>query len=63
MRPNDGSHRIRELHTLQNLGANYGMDLHLLELFGRELARLRNDRVGHGQLANIVQDRSGLQRL
>jgi hypothetical protein len=39
------------------------MDLHLLELLGRELAGFRDDVLGDGELADVVEDGRGAQRL
>ncbi len=63
MRANDGNHRIGELHTFQNFGADDGMDLHLVELFRSQAAGLGNDVLRHREFADIVQDGSGLQSL
>ena len=39
------------------------MDLHLLELFRGQAAGLGDDVLGHGQLADVVQQRGGAQRV
>jgi len=59
MRADDGHHRIREFHALQNLCAHHRMNLHLLELLRRQLAGLGDDVFGDGQLADVVQQRGG----
>ena len=48
-------------HLFQDLRAHNGMDLHLLELFGGQLAGFRNDVLGNGQLADVVQQSGGAQ--
>ena len=40
-----------------------GVRADLLELLGRERARLRQNVFGHGELADVVQQRSGLHAL
>jgi hypothetical protein len=45
----------RKFDLLQQLGAHDRVDLHFLELFGRELSWLRDDVPRHCQLADIVQ--------
>ena len=39
------------------------MNLHLLELFRSQPAGFRNDMFGHGQLANVMQQRGRVQGL
>ena len=60
--PHDRHHRIREAHALQNLRPHHGVDFHLFEFFRRQPSRLRDDVLGHGEFADIVQQRRGLQR-
>src|SRR5438128_7763841 len=62
MMSHDGNDRIREADALQYLCADRGVHFHLLELGVRELSRLVEDVIGHGELANIMQQRAGLQR-
>ena len=59
MRTHDRLDGIGELNAFQNLGANGRVDFHLFEFFGGERAGLGNDVFGHGQLANVVQQRGG----
>ena len=63
MRPHDRYDGIRKLHLLQNLRAHGRMDLHLLELFGRQLTRLRDNVLRHRQLADVVEQRRRHQRI
>ena len=52
--------RIRERHVRDDLGADARMRLDAGELLGGERPRLREDVLGHGQLADVVQQRRGL---
>ena len=45
----------RRAAARQDLGAHGGVRLHDVELFGGQRARLQQDRVGHGHLADVVQ--------
>ena len=56
-------HRIRERHRAHDVGADLRMGADLLELFGRQRPRLREDVLGHGQLADVVQQRRRLHAL
>ena len=56
-------HRIRERHGADDLGADLRMDADLLELFLRQRAGLRQDVLRHGELADVVQQRRGLDAL
>ena len=56
-------HRIRERHAADDLGADLRVDADLLELFLRQRAGLREDVLGHGELADVVQQRRGLDAL
>ena len=56
-------HRVREANALKNFRAHHGMDLHLLELFRSQPSGLRNDVFRYGQLADIMQQRRGVERL
>ena len=47
----------------EDLGADRRVQLHLLELGRRQLARLVEDVLGHGDLAGVVQQRAGLDGL
>ena len=58
----DWHDRIREADALQYLRAGNRVQLHLLELGGGQLAGLVEDVIGHGELADVVQQRAGLQR-
>jgi hypothetical protein len=62
MGSHNGHHRVRELDALQDLGPDHRMDFHFFEFRAGELARLRNDVLGHRELADIVQDRGRPQR-
>ena len=46
-----------------DLGADLRVDADLLELFLRQRPRLRQDVLGHGELADVVQQRRGLDAL
>ena len=61
MRPDDRSDRIGEGDSIENIGADDGMNLHLLELFRRQAPGLVNDVIGHSQFANIVEKGGGSQ--
>ena len=56
-------HRIRERHRADDVGADLRMRANLLELFGRQRTRLRQDVLGHRELADVVQQRRGLHAL
>ncbi len=56
-------HRIRERHRADDVGADLRMGADLLELFGRQRPRLRQDVLGHRQLADVVQQRRRLHAL
>ena len=55
--------RIRERHRADDVGADLRVGADLLELFGRQRARLREDVLGHGELADVVQQRRRLHAL
>ena len=57
----DRHHGIGEANSFQNFRSHDGVNLHLLELFRRQPAGFRNDMFGHRQLANVVQQRGGMQ--
>ena len=59
----EGRHRIRERHSRDDVGADLRVAPDLLELFGRQRARLGDDVLGNGQLADVVEQRRGLDRL
>ena len=63
MTQDERSHRIRERHAADDLGAHLGMNPDLLELFMRERSRLREDVLGNRQLADVVQQRRRLDAL
>ena len=63
MRAHDGRDRIRKLNLLDDLRAHDGMNLHLREFLGRQLAGLRENVFGHRQLSNVVEQRRRLQGL
>ena len=56
-------HRIGKRHPADDLGADLRVDADLLELFLGERPRLRQDVLGHGELADVVQERRGLDTL
>ena len=56
-------HRVRERHRADDLGADLRVNANLLELFLGERTRLREDVLGHGQLADVVEQRRGLDAL
>ena len=59
----DGHDRVRKADAFQNLCPDQGMNLHLLELFGSKASGFGDNVFGHGQLANVVQQGGGVQRL
>ena len=61
MGAHDGHNRIGKAHAFQNLGADEGMNLHLLEFFGRKTAGLRDDVFGYSKLSDVVQQRCRVQ--
>ena len=58
---NDRHDGIRKLDAAENLRPCRRVQLHLLELGGGELARLVEDVIGHGDLADVVQQCSCAQ--
>ena len=50
-------------HAADDLGADLRMNADLLELLLRQRARLRQDVLGHGELADVVEQRRGLDAL
>ena len=60
---NERRHRVRERHRADDLGADLGVDADLLELLLRQRSRLRQDVLGHGQLADIVEQGRRLHAL
>ena len=63
VRADNGHHRIRKAHSLQDLRADDRVDLHFLEFLRRQPARLRNDVLRNRQFPNVVQQGCRLQRL
>ena len=59
----DRHHRIGEVDGAEDLGADRRVQLHLLEFGRRELARLVEDVLGHGNLSRVVQQRAGFDGL
>ena len=55
--------RIGEVDGREDVGADRRVRLHLVELDRGELARLVQDVLGHGQIAEIVEQRGRLDRL
>ena len=55
--------RIRERHRADDVRADLRMRANLLELFRRQRPRLREDVLGHGELADVVQQRCRLDAL
>ncbi len=60
---NERRDRIGERHARDDLRADLRVDADLLELFLRERPRLRQNVLGHRQLADVVQQRGGLDAL
>ena len=56
-------HRVREGHGTDDLRADLRMDADLLELLLRQRAGLRQDVFGHGELADVVEQRRRLDAL
>ena len=56
-------HRIGERHRGDDLRADLRVNADLLEFFLRQRAGLRQDVLGHRQLADVVQQRRGLDAL
>src|SRR6185369_12290735 len=63
MMSNDRHDRVREIDSFENLRTDDGVDLHLLELGGGEFAGLVENVIRHGDLADIVQQCPGVERL
>jgi len=57
----DRNHGIREANSFENFRSHHRVNLHLLEFFGSQPARLRDDVFGNCQLADIVQQRGRVQ--
>ena len=55
--------RIRKRHRGDDLGADLRMDADLLELFLRQRPGLRQDVLGHRELADVVEQRRRLHAL
>ena len=51
------AHRAAEGHGPEDLGADTRVNLDALELFGRERLGLREDVLGHGHVADVVEQR------
>src|SRR5947209_15945655 len=54
---------LREAYAADDVPADDGVNLHLLELGRGQTARLVEDVVGHGELADVVEERARLQSL
>ena len=52
-----------ERHIAEDLGAHTGVNLDALELSGRERVGFREDVLGYGHVANVVQQRRRTHRL
>ena len=63
MMTNDRHDWIREVDCREDVRADAGVQLHLLELGFRELSRLVQDVLGNCQFAHVVKQRRGLDRL
>ena len=63
MTENQRRDRIGKRHRRDDVGADLRVGLDLLELFRRERARLRENVVGYGELADVVEQRGRLHRL
>ena len=59
----DGNDWIREIDRRKDLRADRRVELHLLELGGRQLAGLVQDVLGYRDLACVVEQRRGLDGL
>ena len=62
MMANDGNDRIWKINRRKNVSADRRMELHALELWLREWARLVQDVLGHCELAHVVQQGGRLDR-
>ncbi len=56
-------HRVRERDAGDDVGAHLRVNANLLELFGCQRTRLGEDVLRHGELADVVQERSRPDRL
>jgi len=63
VRTDDGCDWIREFDARYYFRPDHRVNLHLLELFGRQFPRLRDDVFGYREFADIVQNRGGPQCL
>jgi hypothetical protein len=63
MRADDGNDRIWKIDRRENVGAHVDVELHLLELEARQLARLVQDVLRDRKFARVVQQRRGVDRL
>src|SRR5262249_26112452 len=54
---------VWELNALEDLRADDRVDFHLLEFFRCETTGLRDDVLGDGEFADVVQQRRSVQRL
>src|SRR5712692_1914398 len=59
----DGYHRKRKVHAPKNLSADHRMHFCLFELSRGQRARLVQNVIGHGELANVMQQGFGLASL
>jgi hypothetical protein len=62
MTSHDRNDRVGKIDGRQDVRADVHVTLHLLELGGRQLARLVEDVLGHGELPGVMEQRRGLDR-
>src|SRR5437016_4626692 len=60
--PDNVFHRIRKINSFQNVATYRRMNLHFRKFSFSELAGFVEDVLGHGQLADVVQQRAGEER-
>ena len=61
MSPNNGRNRIGERDSLRISAPTIGCTFHLFEFFRSQPSGFVNDVLGHGQLADVVQQSRGAQ--
>ena len=62
MVPDDGNHRIRKIHSAEDLCAYDRMDLHLFNLRRRQWTRLVQDVRRDGEFADVMKQRACLAK-
>src|SRR4030095_2329024 len=58
----DRNYRIGKIHAAEHLGANHGVNLHLLEFRGRKSTGLIQNVRWYCKFADVVKQRTSLQR-